>query len=263
MRVVPRLTKFFTQLISETSGLSLADTLDLARHAPQIAVDGELADEIREFRALLDRFCIDAAPIESLLEHAVAKSLAGFFRAFPIPFRDEHIHLTGSLDAEFIWPRLSKLLDGPQRAMYESKIAEVYGPGSLPIQSAADVNRLIRLGDDDRFDRYLKILYLAKLVLTSRDAHREAAYHMASRLYRDANVGSIRLKFTLFRETTDPSEQIPGIGDLTAEDVIKFCGTQLTNYKVPKQIEFRTDLPKTNVGKILRRELRDEKKAAA
>ena len=50
---------------------------------------------------------------------------------------------------------------------------------------------------------------------------------------------------------------------LTAEDIIKFAGTQLTNYKVPKQIEFRTDLPKTNVGKILRRELRDEKKAAA
>src|SRR6201991_243005 len=50
---------------------------------------------------------------------------------------------------------------------------------------------------------------------------------------------------------------------VTAEDIIKYCGTQLTNYKVPKQIEFRTVLPKTNVGKILRRELRDEKKAAA
>jgi long-chain acyl-CoA synthetase len=50
---------------------------------------------------------------------------------------------------------------------------------------------------------------------------------------------------------------------VTAEEIIKFCGTQLTNYKVPKQIEFRTDLPKTNVGKILRRELRDEKKVAA
>jgi long-chain acyl-CoA synthetase len=50
---------------------------------------------------------------------------------------------------------------------------------------------------------------------------------------------------------------------LTAEEVIKFCTTQLTAYKVPKQIEFRTTLPKTNVGKILRRELRDEKKAAA
>jgi long-chain acyl-CoA synthetase len=51
--------------------------------------------------------------------------------------------------------------------------------------------------------------------------------------------------------------------NVAAEDIIKYCGTQLTNYKVPKQIEFRTDLPKTNVGKILRRELRDEKKAAA
>ena len=51
--------------------------------------------------------------------------------------------------------------------------------------------------------------------------------------------------------------------NLTAEAVIKFCHEQLTGYKVPKQIEFRTDLPKTNVGKILRRELRDEKKAAA
>jgi len=51
--------------------------------------------------------------------------------------------------------------------------------------------------------------------------------------------------------------------NLSAEDVIKFCGTQLTAYKVPKQIEFRTGLPKTNVGKILRRELREETKAAA
>jgi long-chain acyl-CoA synthetase len=51
--------------------------------------------------------------------------------------------------------------------------------------------------------------------------------------------------------------------NLSADEVIKYCSTQLTAYKVPKQIEFRTDLPKTNVGKILRRELRDEKKAAA
>lgn len=220
MHVVPRLTKFFTQTISETSGLSLDDTLALAEHAAQPASDEILAHEIREFRALLGRFRVNDSPIEPLLSHAVARSLADFFRAFPIPFRDEHIHLTGSLDAEFIWPRLAKLLDGPRRAVYEAKIAEVYGPGSLPIESAADVNRLIRLGDDDRFDRYLKILYLAKLILTTRDAHREAAYHMAGRLYREANVGSIRLKFTLFRETTDSSEQIPGIVDLTAEDVM-------------------------------------------
>jgi long-chain acyl-CoA synthetase len=51
--------------------------------------------------------------------------------------------------------------------------------------------------------------------------------------------------------------------NVTAEDVIKYCRENLTGYKVPKLIEFRNDLPKTNVGKILRRELRDEKKAAA
>jgi long-chain acyl-CoA synthetase len=50
--------------------------------------------------------------------------------------------------------------------------------------------------------------------------------------------------------------------NLTAEEVIKFAHTQLTNYKVPKHIEFRMELPKTNVGKILRRELRDEKPKA-
>jgi long-chain acyl-CoA synthetase len=50
---------------------------------------------------------------------------------------------------------------------------------------------------------------------------------------------------------------------VTAEDIVKFCHEQLTNYKIPKHIEFRTELPKTNVGKILRRQLRDEKKAAA
>jgi long-chain acyl-CoA synthetase len=38
------------------------------------------------------------------------------------------------------------------------------------------------------------------------------------------------------------------------------CRTNLTGYKQPRFVEFRTDLPKTNVGKILRRELRDSAK---
>jgi len=46
---------------------------------------------------------------------------------------------------------------------------------------------------------------------------------------------------------------------LTAEQLMAYCREQLTGYKRPKYIEFRTELPKTNVGKILRRELRDEK----
>jgi long-chain acyl-CoA synthetase len=59
----------------------------------------------------------------------------------------------------------------------------------------------------------------------------------------------------LFVVKSDPS--------LTEEDVIAFCRKQLTGYKVPHLIEFRDDLPKSNVGKILRRELKDEEKAKA
>ncbi|HNI74917.1 MAG TPA: AMP-binding protein, partial [Accumulibacter sp.] len=45
---------------------------------------------------------------------------------------------------------------------------------------------------------------------------------------------------------------------LTAETLIAHCRSHLTGYKVPSEVEFRNELPKTNVGKILRRELRDE-----
>ena len=45
---------------------------------------------------------------------------------------------------------------------------------------------------------------------------------------------------------------------VTENDVLNFCRDNLTGYKVPKEIEFREDLPKTNVGKILRRALRDQ-----
>ena len=46
--------------------------------------------------------------------------------------------------------------------------------------------------------------------------------------------------------------------NLTEEDVIQHARKSLTNYKVPKLVEFRTELPKTNVGKILRRALKEE-----
>jgi long-chain acyl-CoA synthetase len=51
--------------------------------------------------------------------------------------------------------------------------------------------------------------------------------------------------------------------NLTEEALKQFCRENLTGYKRPKLIEFRDSLPKSNVGKILRRELRDEKKAPA
>ncbi|SDJ55233.1 long-chain acyl-CoA synthetase [Ferrimonas sediminum] len=48
--------------------------------------------------------------------------------------------------------------------------------------------------------------------------------------------------------------------NLTDKELVAHCRKQLTGYKVPKLVEFRDELPKSNVGKILRRELRDEMK---
>jgi long-chain acyl-CoA synthetase len=62
----------------------------------------------------------------------------------------------------------------------------------------------------------------------------------------DANSGEAVKLFVVRR---DPA--------LTKEELMDYCKEQLTAYKKPKYIEFRDDLPKTNVGKILRRELRD------
>jgi long-chain acyl-CoA synthetase len=67
----------------------------------------------------------------------------------------------------------------------------------------------------------------------------------------DANSGEA---VKLFVVRKDPS--------LTVDQLMDYCKEQFTGYKKPKYIEFRNELPKSNVGKILRRELRDEKKAA-
>jgi long-chain acyl-CoA synthetase len=67
----------------------------------------------------------------------------------------------------------------------------------------------------------------------------------------DANSGEA---VKLFVVRKDPA--------LTVDELMRYCKEQFTGYKRPKHIEFRDELPKTNVGKILRRELRDEKKVA-
>jgi long-chain acyl-CoA synthetase len=51
---------------------------------------------------------------------------------------------------------------------------------------------------------------------------------------------------------------VPRAAGLTREEILDHCRKQLTGYKVPKLIEFRNELPQTNVGKIMRRALREE-----
>ncbi len=230
------LTEHLIKIISETNGIALADTLELA-------VMGDAKDDlplvkksIQEFRRLMNDFHTDEVDIKTLLNHPVSHALFQFFKRFPKPYIEEHIHLTGSLSAEFIHPYLMKLLTGNKRQIYFDIINKVYGEGTAEkIQTVSDVDNLIRLKEDEFFDRYLKILLLPKLILTTKEMHAAAAYHMASELYHKYNVGMIRLKFTLSRATQNSDEQIPGLENLTEEDVVLglYDGFMAFKKKVP------------------------------
>jgi adenosine deaminase len=112
-----------------------------------------------------------------------------------------------------------ELLDGPDAAMYRAKVIEVYGPDALPIRGEDHVDELIRMRDDVSFSRYLQVLTLPKLVLVDRAAHADAAYHLASTLFRDYNIGRIRLKFSLSRATSNKTDALPG-STVSPEDVV-------------------------------------------
>jgi len=78
-------------------------------------------------------------------------------------------------------------------------------------------------------------------------AEHPAVIEVAAVAQADTDAGEVVALFVVKRDQ-----------DLTAEALIAHCRRGLTGYKVPKHIYFRSELPKTNVGKILRRALRDE-----
>ncbi|MEY8716555.1 hypothetical protein [Francisella philomiragia] len=172
------------------------------------------------FHKKLKLFNNDELDIEDLLNHPIGIAFYDFLKSFPLKYHEEHIHLTGSLSAEFIYPRLKKLLDGKNGNIYSQKIVNIYGENALPINSIEDVEKLIVLKDGEKFSRYLDLLYLAKIILNTKQDHIDAAYHMASELYHKYNVGSIRLKFTLSRSTSDEKEAILNEDLATEEDVV-------------------------------------------
>ena len=64
----------------------------------------------------------------------------------------------------------------------------------------------------------------------------------------DERAGEVVALFVVLKKDQSATEQ----------EIIDHCRKALTGYKVPKHVYFRSELPKTNVGKILRRALRDE-----
>lgn len=234
-KLIKLLSECLTEIISETNGITLNETLDLACQADFSRDNAQVRKVFNEFRKLLAGFQQDEVDIQTLLNHPLADGLKLFFKNFPLPYKEEHIHLTGSLTADFVFPRLKPLLEGPNKELYWKKIRDTYGK-DVKIESVEDVDELLRLKENEQFARYLEILLLPKLILTDRETHKAASYHMASELYHSYNVGFIRLKFTFSRATTNESEQIPGHDILTEEDVVLglFDGFMEFKKKVPE-----------------------------
>lgn len=232
-KLIKKLTEHLINIISETNGISLNDTLDLAVNSDYCKEHTGVKKSFIEFKRLLAGYQQSEVDIQTLMAHPVSDAFRMFLKRFPIPYREEHIHLTGSLTADFVYPRLKPLLEGENQNIYWDKIRNTYG--DVKIECAEDVDDLLRLKEDEQFDRYLEILLLPKFILTNRQAHREAAYHMASELYHSYNVGFIRLKFTFSRATTNSAEQIPGLDEITEEDVVMglFEGFMEFRKKVP------------------------------
>lgn len=214
------LVKEFIEIVSETNGISLTDTLDLMLSSSLKNKNAEAYQWVLEYKNLLNQFITNQIRLPELKRHHFTAVLEEFFRRFPLKYQEEHIHLSGSLTAEFVWSKLEPLINGPHAHLYEKKIKSVYGDNSWPIRSAEDVDKLIRLKETEGFTTYLRILFLPSLIFISREAHADAAYHMANELYTKHNVGSIRLKFTLNRSTSSSNDQIPGLDQVTSEDVL-------------------------------------------
>lgn len=218
--LIDTITRELVFIISETNGLTLDDTLELLSFSPRIQKHPHLQKAIEEFQDLIIKFNSHSIGPEEILSHDLSKSLFCFFKNFALPFHEEHIHLTGSLSADFIWPRLKPLIQGPHKDLYNQKISTIYPQQKGPIQNQQVVEDLIGLSPGQGFKDYLKILYIPKLILTDRKAHEEASYHMAKDMWNKYNVGHMRLKFTLSRATSMSDEQLPNQGEISEEDVL-------------------------------------------
>lgn len=221
--LVEELESIFTKIIAESNGITLTSTLKLLQKSnDSIPMTRRARKSIAEFTAALYQFQIDQENIESLLAHPVAQALAQYFVHFPLQYREQHTHLSGSLDETFILPRLHEVLEGPHGEHVMEQLADVYGDAAGSLETETDVSKMVRLRDQDSFIEYLNILFVTKLILTSEEAHTAAAYSMAKRMYEDYNVGSVRLKFTFSRtNTTSSSEMIPGTEALSSEEVVR------------------------------------------
>ena len=210
--VVERLKDHLVKIIAETNGITLNDTLDLILKSGTEIGSLEVL-KVDEFSRLLHAYHDKQVKIEVLLDHPVGKALFKYFHSFPLRFCEEHIHLTGSMTAGFIFSKLAPILASQNKKVYLEHIKRLFG-SEVRVDGEESVHQLVTLGDKEEFDRYLKILELPGLILRDKKAHIDAAYHLAHALYHEQHVGRVRLKFTYSRMHKDPKVKVTPPSDV-------------------------------------------------
>jgi len=210
------LTQAIIDIIATTNGISLDDTLELA--ASDLSISSNLRSEIKIFREMLAEYHREEIPLEKLVDHPVSDALIFFFKNFPLRYIEEHTHLTGALDANFLLPHVQEELNGSHRSQILQNLQKIY-PQNEPWKNAKELSRAITLAPNELFDRYLDLLYLPKIILTSRERYALSAYHLASTTWKNHNVGTLRCKFTLSRASGKAPNMLP-CDLVSSEDVV-------------------------------------------
>lgn len=157
--------------------------------------------------------------------------------------------------------------DGADVAAGEPGELLVRGPQVMPgywqrpdeTAKVMDGNGWLRTGDIARMDDegYLRIVDRKKdmILVSGFNVYPNEVEEVIAQLPEVAEVGVIGVPDERTGEAVK-AVIVKKSPALTADDVVRHCREQLTSYKVPHQIEFRTEIPKSNVGKILRKDLR-------
>jgi adenosine deaminase len=211
-----QLTQAILDIIATTNGISLDDTLELA--TSDLGIDSKHRAEIKNFREMLSQYHREEIPLENLISHAVSDALLFFFKNFPLRYIEEHTHLTGALSADFLHPLVAEELASTHKNQILASLAKIY-PQNKPWSNKDELAKAITLAPNELFDRYLDLLYLPKIILTSRERYAQSAYHLATTTWHEHNVGTLRCKFTLSRASGKAPNMLP-CDLVNSEDVV-------------------------------------------
>jgi long-chain acyl-CoA synthetase len=228
-----------------------------------------LAETRRRFESLTGSRIVEAYSLSEAVLAAVANPVSGGRQgSVGLPLPDVEVRVVDGEEGIRPVPvgevgeiliRAPQVMSGYWNDPAETALAlRDHGDGGGPWLHTGDLGRL----DDDGWlyvvDRKKDLMKPGGLQVWPREVEEAVAAHPAV-----AEVGVAGVQDPVRGEIVKAWVVLRSETQVTADEIRSWCKGRLAPYKVPAQVEFRPDLPKTMVGKVLRRALRDEHRAAS